>query len=136
MAAQKKAAGKKASASTKPLWQKLFIKGGKVLLMHAPAGYDKLFAGSPATVSTRGGGSADTVVLFAKDVAPLESSLPTAIGRLGPSATLWIAYRKGDKALHRDTLWKLAGEHGYTGVSLVAVDDVWSAMRFKRATPA
>jgi hypothetical protein len=136
MVAQKKAAGKKAAPSTKPLWQKLFIKGGTVLLMHAPPGYDKLFAGSPAKVSTRGSGLSDTVVLFAKDVAHLESTLPTAVGRLGPSATLWIAYRKGDKALHRDTLWKLAGEHGYTGVSLVAVDDVWSAMRFKRATGA
>jgi hypothetical protein len=133
MVAQKKVAGKKASASTKPLWQKLFIKGGTVALVQAPAGYDKLLADSPAKVSTRGSGLADTVVLFAKDVAHLESALPAAVGRLGPSATLWIAYRKGDKALHRDTLWKLAGKHGYTGVSLVAVDDVWSAMRFRKA---
>ena len=132
MVAQKKVSGKKASASTKPLWQKLFIKGGTVLLMQAPAGYDKLFAGSTAKVTTRGG-LADTVVLFAKDVTQLESALPSAIGNLGPSATLWIAYRKGDKELHRDTLWKLLGEHGYTGVSLVAVDEVWSAMRFKKA---
>ena len=133
MIAKKKASAKKPSASAKPLWQKLFVKGGTVALVHAPAGYDKLFAGSPAKVITRGGGPADTVVLFAKDVAHLESALPAATGRLGPSATLWIAYRKGDKELHRDTLWKLAGEHGYTGVSLVAVDDMWSAMRFKKA---
>ena len=133
MPAQKKTSAKKPSASTKPLWQKLFVKGGTVALVQAPAGYDKLFGGSPAKVTTRGGGPADTVVLFAKDVAHLESTLPAAIDRLGPSATLWIAYRKGDKELHRDTLWKLAGEHGYTGVSLVAVDDMWSAMRFKKA---
>jgi hypothetical protein len=87
-------------------------------------------------VTTRGGGPADTVVLFAKDVAQLESTLPAAIGSLGPSATLWIAYRKGNKELHRDTLWKLVGEHGYTGVSLVAVDEIWSAMRFRKERTA
>jgi hypothetical protein len=133
MVARKKAAGKTTTASAKPLWQKLFIKGGTVALVHAPAGYEKLFEGSTAKVTTRGGGLADTVVLFAKDVAHVESALPSAVARLGPSATLWIAYRKGDKALHRDTLWKLAGERGYTGVSLVAVDDTWSAMRFRKA---
>ncbi len=133
MVAEKKVSGKKAAASTKPLWQKLFIKGGTLALVHAPAGYDKLFAGSTAKVTTRGSGLADTVVLFAKDVAHLEATLPSAIGRLGPLATLWIAYRKGDKALHRDTLWKLVGAHGYQGTSLVAVDETWSAMRFKQA---
>ena len=132
MVAQKKASGTKPSASTKPLWQKLFIKDGTVALMNAPAGYDTLFAGSPAKVTTRGSGAADTVVLFANDVADVETKLPSAIGRLGPSATLWVAYPKGDKQLHRDTLWKLVGTHGYTGVSLVAVDDVWSAMRLKK----
>jgi hypothetical protein len=133
MVAQKKASDKKTSASTKPVWQKLFIKGGTVALIGAPAGYDTLFEGSPAKVTTRGSGLADTVVLFANDMTHLEKAFPAAAGRLGPSATLWVAYRKGDKELHRDTLWRAVSEHGYTGVSLVAIDDTWSAMRLKKA---
>jgi hypothetical protein len=132
MVAQKKASGKTASASTKPLWQKLFIKGGTVALIGAPPGYDKLFEGSPATVTTRGSSLADTVVLFAKDMEHLVEMLPSAIGRVGPSGTLWVAYQKGGKELHRDTLWKAVGAHGYQGVSLVAVDAIWSAMRFRK----
>lgn len=132
MVAQKKAASKKASPSTKPVWQKLFIKGGILALVGAPAGYERLFEGSPAKVTTRDSGAADTVVLFAKDMDHLQKAFPSAVGRLGPSATLWVAYRKGDKELHRDTLWRAVSEHGYTGVSLVAVDDVWSAMRLKK----
>ncbi len=132
MGPQKKAASKKASPSTKPVWQKLFIKGGILALVGAPAGYESLFEGSPAKVTTRGSGAADTVVLFAKDMDHLQKAFPAAAGRLGPSATLWVAYRKGDKELHRDTLWKAVSEHGHTGVSLVAVDDVWSAMRLKK----
>ena len=74
---KKTSASKKPTPSTKPLWQKLFIKGGTVLLVNAPTGYAKL--------------------------------------------------------LHRDTLWKIGETFGFSGVSLVAVDDTWSAMRFKTA---
>ena len=133
MPAEKKIASKKPAPSTKPLWQKLFIKGGTVLLMNAPPGYAKLLDGSPAKVTTRGSGSADTILAFASDEAQAKASLAAAGKAMAPESSLWIAYRKGDKQLHRDTLWKLAEPLGFTGVSLVAVDDTWSAMRFKRA---
>ena len=139
-APQKKSPAKKAAAtrpapSAKPLWQKLFVKGGTVLLMNAPAGYDGMFAGSPASVITSADGlanPADTVLVFANDTAEVDALLPTAIGALGPSASLWIAYRKGGKALHRDTLARQVDSYGFGGVALVAVDDVWSALRVKR----
>jgi hypothetical protein len=135
MAAKSNASDGKASApaaSTKPLWQKMFIKGGTVALIGAPAGYEKLFAGSPAKVTTRGSGLADTVVLFVNDVAELDSKFPTATGRLGPAANLWVAYQKGGKELHRDTARKVVNEYGYEGVAMVALDDVWSALRLKK----
>jgi hypothetical protein len=130
-AKKKTAAAKKPAPSTKPLWQKLFIKGGTVLLVNAPAGYDKLLAGSPAKVVTRASGTADTVLVFATDESQLKAALPLAAKSLAPTSNLWVAYRKGDKQLHRDTLWQLGEKFGFTGVSLVAVDDTWSAMRFK-----
>ena len=130
---KKTAAAKKPAPSTKPLWQKLFIKGGTVLLVNAPAGYDKVLAGSPAKVTTRASGTADTVLLFTTDEAQLKSTLPPAVRSMGPTSNLWIAYRKGSKELHRDTLGKLGQTFGFTPVSLVAVDDTWSAMRFKRS---
>jgi hypothetical protein len=42
-------------------------------------------------------------------------------------------YRKGDKEFHRDTLGALAKSFGLQPVSLVAIDDTWSALRVKRA---
>ena len=134
MPAQKKtSASKKPAPSTKPLWQKLFIKDGTVLVVNGPPGYDKLLTGSPAKVTTRASGTADTVLLFANDEAQFRSALPAAAKSLGPTSNLWVAYRKGGKELHRDTLWKIGETFGFTGVSLVAVDDIWSAMRFKKA---
>ena len=130
--AQKKSAAKKPAPSTKPLWQKLFIKGGTVLLMNAPSGYAKVLAGSPAKVVTRGPTAADTVLLFANDQAQLEGSMPAVVKSLGPSSNFWVAYRKGDKNFHRDTLGKLMEGFGFTAVAMVAVDDTWSALRVKK----
>ena len=131
MPAKKKApAAAKPAPSTKPLWQKLFVKGGTVLLMNAPAGYDALLAASPQVTPS---GTADTVLLFVNDEAQTKSGLAVATKSLGPSSNVWVAYRKGQKQLHRDTLAKLAESLGFTPVSLVAVDDLWSAMRLKRS---
>jgi ribosomal protein L25 (general stress protein Ctc) len=48
---------------------------------------------------------------------------------------LWVSYPKGaSKAnadINRDTIRKYAQTLGLTTVSLIAVDDVWSALRLK-----
>ena len=103
-----------------------------MLLINAPSGYAKVLAGSPATVVTRGPAAADTVLLFANHQAQLEASMPVVVKSLGPSSNLWVAYRKGDKNFHRDTLGKLMQTFGFTGVAMVAVDDTWSALRVKK----
>ena len=133
MPANKKAPSKKPAPSTKPLWQKLFIKGGTVLLVNAPAGYAKVLDGSPAKVTTRAGGTADAVLLFATDEAQFKAAVPTTMKSTGPATSVWIAYRKGEKEFHRDTLGTLAKSFGLQPVSLVAIDDTWSALRVKRA---
>ncbi len=132
MPANKKAPSKKPAPSTKPLWQKLFIKGGTALLVNAPPAYSKVLDGSPAKVTTRASGTADTVLLFATDEAQFKASVPTTMKSVGPATTIWIAYRKGDKQFHRDTVGALAKSFGLQPVALVAIDDTWSALRVKR----
>ena len=127
-----KAAAKKPALSTKPLWQKLFVKGGTVALIGAPPGYDKLFDGSPAKVTTRGSGAAETVLVFAMDEGQLTKALPSVRARIAPGGNLWVAYRKGQKDLHRDTLAKLMTAAGFEPVALVAVNQTWSALRVKQ----
>jgi hypothetical protein len=97
-----------------------------------PVGYAKVLAGSPAKVVTREPTAADTVLLIADDQAQIEASMPAVVKSLSPSSTLWVAYRKGDKTFHRDTLAKLVEKFGFTAVALVAVDDAWSALRVKK----
>lgn len=116
-------------ASDKPMWQKLHVKGGFVRSMNVPAGYEDLFAGSPAQPAS---GNADTVHLWVNDHAELDTHLATASAAVNEGGMLLISYPKGRKDLHRDTLWKAVGAEGWEGVALVAVDDTWSTMRFKR----
>lgn len=47
-------------------------------------------------------------------------------------AILWIAYPKGNKAdINRDSLWKIIADYGMRPNSQVALDDTWSALRFR-----
>ena len=56
--------------------------------------------------------------------------------QLARPATLWVAYPKANRAdLNRDTLWPILAEHGLRPIGQVAVDAVWSAMRFRPNKP-
>jgi hypothetical protein len=133
----KKSAAKKAPGptkplpSTKPVWQKLFVKGGTVLLLNAPAGFEQHFTGSPAATVTRSAAKAETILVFADSAVQLDATLPAALVALGPASTLWVVYRKGDKVFHRDVIAKQVTTHGLTGVAMIAIDDALSALRVK-----
>jgi hypothetical protein len=53
-------------------------------------------------------------------------------------ALVWFAYPKGSSKkykcdFNRDSGWAALGAAGFEGVRLVAIDEDWSAMRFRRA---
>ena len=126
---------KTARQSTKPVWQKLFVKGGTVLLLNAPPGFKQHFAGSPAAKVARRASKAETIVVFADSAVQLDATLPAALIALGPTSTLWVVYRKGDKVFHRDVIANQVTAHGLTGVAMIAIDDALSALRVKPGKP-
>jgi hypothetical protein len=108
----------------------------RVLLLNAPIGYAKKLAPLPAgvTISDKRGKSADVAIAFVRDSGELKR-LSTSFGTLEEDAILWVCYPKGGaKAgtdLDRDILHAAMEKHELTGVTLVSVDEVWSAMRFR-----
>jgi hypothetical protein len=75
---------------------------------------------------------ADVAVLFADDAQSLGALLAAAGPALHTPAVVWIAYPKGGKAdLKRDTMPPYLTEVGMRPISQVAIDDVWSALRFR-----
>jgi hypothetical protein len=118
------------------LAQKLLITpDARVLLLNAPIGYAKKLGPLPAGATvTDKRGKADVVVAFARDSTELKR-LSTSFGALEEDAVLWVCYPNGGaKAgtdLDRDILHAAMEKHELIGVTLVAFDDVWSAMRFR-----
>jgi hypothetical protein len=126
-------------ADASSLARKLGFKpGATAVVLNPPEGVLELFEPLPegATLATKKGRTpASLVVLFVTDAASLDSSFPTAQAACKPGGLLWIAYRKGGKKagtdLNRDILWERMKPHDLIGVTLVAVDGEWSAMRFR-----
>jgi hypothetical protein len=75
------------------------------------------------------------VQLFVKNKEELDASLCTALSAVAFDGLLWICYPKGSSRmetdLNRDILWKLMEPTGWRPVGQVAIDEVWSAVRFR-----
>jgi hypothetical protein len=77
-------------------------------------------------------------LLFVRDQAALEARALAAIEAhraVGPGAVLWIAYPKLSGAiasdLTRDRGWEALAAADFLAVRQIALDDDWSALRFR-----
>jgi len=65
-------------------------------------------------------------------------TLGKAIGKKAAGdAVVWFAYPKGSSKqykseINRDSGWKILGDAGFEPVRMVAIDEDWSAVRFRR----
>lgn len=130
-----------------PLTKKLrLLPDHSVAILNAPDGYVDLLSPGPRDMKMQlqAGQTYDAVLLFVKGVEELRSMGPSAIGATRPNGLLWIAYPKGGKTagvtdlpatpswVQRDVLGEVTSVTGYKPVAFVAVDDVWTALRFKK----
>ena len=72
---------------------------------------------------------------FVRNKAEVDSSAEKAIAALKPGGLLWFSYpKKGSKVvtdITRDVGWDVLGSAGLRPVTQVAIDDTWSALRFR-----
>lgn len=103
-------------------------------LLNAPAAYSSLFSHLPVRKSLSG--HIAQVLLFVPDQQSLAAKAPSIIASLQNNALLWIAYPKKSGSIKtgisRDNGWSVLLEAGYEPVTLVSVDNDWSALRFKK----
>jgi hypothetical protein len=75
---------------------------------------------------------ATTALVFADDAGSLRDLLAAHKDQLARPSVFWVAYLKGNRTdLNRDSLWPILGEYGMRPITQVAVDEVWSALRFR-----
>jgi hypothetical protein len=76
--------------------------------------------------------AASVAIVFADSAASVRDTLTQHKGEITRPAVVWVAYPKGGRAdINRDSLWPIAGEFGIRPNGQVAIDDVWSGLRFR-----
>lgn len=77
-------------------------------------------------------------LFFVTQLSEIEAIANTLEGRLEGDTILWFVYPKGTSKrykcnFNRDTGWAALGKLGLESVRMVAVNEDWSALRFRRA---
>ena len=83
------------------------------------------------------GGQVSPLMVFLNNHKELLEMVPRVAVMLAQGGILWLAYpktaAKGGTDINRDSLWQLVEPLGWRPVRQVALDEVWSALRFKPA---
>jgi hypothetical protein len=112
---------------------KLQIKPGTtVATVAAPDGGPDLSAVGPHAIPADAG----AVIAFARHKDELAAVAADAIEAARQDRLAWVAYPKAGQLgtdLNRDSLAAALSGHGIRPVRQVALDDVWSALRFRPA---
>lgn len=117
------------------LTAKLQIKPGQRIAVLAGAGFVPPVVAEGVT-RVDGPQDADAVVVFVRSRAELDTVAVPAVAAARRDTLAWIAYPKAGKLgtdLNRDTLSGALTDRGVRPVRQVAIDEVWSALRFRPA---
>ncbi len=123
---------------TASLIKKLRIQPGqRLLILNIPEGYISTLGQLPEGVEVidMPNGVFDFVQVFVKSISELEKQAPVAIKAVKYDGLLWICYPKQSSGIktdiNRDTGWSVVQKAGLRPVTQVAIDDTWSALRFR-----
>jgi hypothetical protein len=121
-----------------PVARKLGMNPGmRALIIAPPPGYLKLLAPLPdnLTVSSRADGMYPFVQVFATRLSEISRFAQRLSKHAAPNALVWISYPKKtsrtDTDLSRDVIREAMSDSGWRAVSIVAINEVWSALRFR-----
>ncbi|MGB4845933.1 MAG: YdeI/OmpD-associated family protein [Ferruginibacter sp.] len=126
--------------SSQSLLEKLQLKEEKNLLIQGlPSSIEKQFIklnfskGVTPLLKKR---KIDFALVFAVNQKQLAGILKDVVPALQDDAKFWIAYPKLTSKiasdLSRDKNWDFVSDYGFEAVRMVALDNVWSAGRFKK----
>lgn len=122
------------------VFDKLQLKDQQdIVIIDAPDSFEaQIRALEKVRVRRKLDASADFTLAFMITAAQLERYAQALGKHASGDAIVWVAYPKGSSKryrseLNRDSGWKPLGELGYEPVRMVAIDEDWSAVRFRKA---
>ena len=80
--------------------------------------------------------STEFILVFVTQQAEIDSQAPIFAKKIKEDGAIWFAFPKGTSKkykcdFNRDTGWEILGKLGFEPVRLVAIDEDWSALRFR-----
>src|SRR5690242_4293608 len=124
-----------------PLARKLKMKPGvRAAVVSPPADYlVRLDPPPDVAVSDSMVGTYDWIQVFVRTLADLAAIVEPLVAGLAPTGIAWISYPKGSSKIQtdltRDRGWEPLEGSDLMWLSLVSVDDTWSAFGLRKYKP-
>lgn len=128
--------------TTSDLWKKLNLSDQTdIVVLDAPPSFEPALDVLEGRVAVRRRLTPKSRVCFMVAFATKRAEIVRLAGRLATraegDAIVWVAYPKASSKryscdFNRDSGWEPLGEAGFEGVRQVAIDEDWSALRFRR----
>ena len=125
-----------------PLFKKLnFKQQSDILCLNAPESFDVELDAMAFEVEIIRDINETNEISFALVFATAQQQIEETVKHIYPKlvgdAVLWYCYPKGTSQkyacdFNRDTGWVIMGEFNLEGVRMVAIDEDWSALRFRK----
>ena len=124
------------------IFKKLNLKDQKVILvLQAPESFEIELASLEnvsVLVTLDEGQQVSFMLAFVTKLVEIERMAGALAKKAPGDAVVWFAYPKGTSKkyrceFNRDTGWEALGRAGFEPVRQVAIDEDWSALRFRRA---
>ena len=125
-----------------PTFQKLNLKDqGRIVVLNAPASFEpEIAALRDVTVvrNTEGPDAIEFSLAFVTKQKEVDTLAKAIAKKVKGDTVVWFAYPKGSakkykSEINRDAGWAVLGKAGFEPVRMVAIDEDWSAVRFRRA---
>jgi hypothetical protein len=120
-----------------PVQKKLQIsEGSRIILINPPGSPESLFGGKPdCLIASPGESGLDGIIVFVKSQEDIKNMSALAVSAIRGDGLLWIAYPKKSSGIltdiNRDKGWEPLLDAGWGPVRQVAIDDTWSALRWR-----
>ena len=124
------------------VFEKLQLKDQKeIVVLNAPKSFEPELGrlkGVTVRRDLEGVKEVEFAIAFVLTQSELDAAVKAIVARTKGDAVVWFAYPKGSSkrytsTINRDTGWDSLGTAGFEGVRMVAIDEDWSAVRFRRA---
>jgi len=122
-------------------FEKLNLKDQKqILVLNAPESFEpelNTLRGIAVQRDLKSAGQTEFSLAFVTKQKEVDTLGKAIAKKVEGDAVVWFAYPKGSSKkykseINRDSGWKVLGEAGFEPVRMVAIDEDWSAVRFRR----